>query len=124
MPASTHSTSIGLASTTSSSPSSAARAFAASTIFRAPSVEMSFPPGRRRSAAWKPVSPGPAASSMTVWPGCGSIAAMSQSLTGCAARWKASRAFAQPAAPSSQRPRLAARKVSGSSIGVKPMARA
>ena len=54
---------------TLSMPSWAARARATSIIGSAPSEEISVPPGRTSSAAMKPVSPGPAASSSTRWPG-------------------------------------------------------
>jgi len=43
------------------------------------SVEISFPPGPRRSAARKPVSPVPAASSRMAWPGPGAIWSTSHS---------------------------------------------
>ena len=55
---------------TLSMPASAARRRATSIIGSAPSLEMSVPPGLTSSAAMKPVSPGPAASSSTRWPGC------------------------------------------------------
>ena len=71
---------------------------AASTIASAPSVLISLPPGRRSSAARRPVSPGPAASSRTVWPGCGSTASTQPGRDPAAARCIASRVAAQPAA--------------------------
>ena len=70
---------------------------------------MSVPPGAMSSAARKPVSPGPAASSSTRWPGWGSIASTSQPETGRNAACIRSRCVPQPAAARAQRWRLALR---------------
>ena len=74
------------------------------------------PPGAISSAARKPVSPTPAASSSTRWPGCGSIASTSHCETGIAAAWKRALRRCQPSAARSQRSRTAARSSSGSSV--------
>ena len=63
------------------SPRAAAPRRAASTMADPRSVEINLPAAPIRSAARKPVSPGPAASSSTVCPGCGSIRSTSHSET-------------------------------------------
>ena len=72
-------------------------------------------PGATSSAARKPVSPGPAASSSTRWPGCGSTRRPATCETGCS-RGLEHGALAPPSrrrpAPSGRR--LSRRKVSGS----------
>ena len=67
---------------TFSRPSFPASRLAASTMFGAKSVWISFPSGPIALATMKPVSPVPAASSRTVSPGCGPKALTSHSATG------------------------------------------
>ena len=65
--------------------------WAAESISGTRSELISVPPGWMSSAARKPVSPGPAASSMIVWPGWGAIASTSHVETGIVA-WRSSSA--------------------------------
>ena len=69
---------------------------AASTIASASSVMIAFPPGATSSAASSPVSPAPAASSSTRWPGCRCAASDSHCETADRVARKAS-ARARPA---------------------------
>ena len=67
---------------------------------------ISVPPGWISSAARKPVSPMPAASSSTVWPGWGSIASTIQVETGIALLRSQSACASQPSAVVAQRRRF------------------
>src|SRR5690242_19842625 len=100
---------------TLSRPSSSARRRATSSISCDASVLISLPPGRTSSAAISPVSPGPAASSRTVCPGCGSTWSTSHVDTTAADACIAARRRSQPAAAPPQRSRERARNSSGSS---------
>ena len=71
---------------------------AASTISGATSVEISSPPGWSRGSAGKPTSPGPAASSSTRCPGCGSSSSTIRADSAAVERAKRSRRRSQPAA--------------------------
>ena len=82
-----------------------------------------LPPGATSSAASSPVSPGPAASSSTRCPGCGSTASTSQCDTGAHRRAAASRAWRfQPAASASQRSRALARRFGSTALIAGPCA--
>ena len=78
---------------------------------------MSSPVGATSSAARKPVSPVPAASSSSVCPGCGSSASISQAETGIVLVRSWSRRASQPAACAPHRLRLSMRKSSGTGTG-------
>src|SRR4051794_32434222 len=84
-------------------PSRCARFCAAVSISGTKSEVISVPPGASRSAARKPVSPMPAARSRMVWPGCGSIASIIQTLTGMVCARNQSARADQPAAARAQR---------------------
>jgi len=86
-----------------------ARSAAAATIGSAPSVMITFPSGATSGAAARPTSPGPPASSSSVWPGRGATACSIHSVTGRAWRSNSSARARQPAATRSQLSRLSAR---------------
>ena len=101
-------------------PSSAARALATSSIGSATSVMTIVPIGCSSSAARRPVSPGPAASSSIFRPGCGSTRSTSHCETGSAAAWNTARCAPHPAAARSQRSVICARSSSGVSHARQP----
>src|ERR1700722_19165947 len=102
------------ANSTLSVPVCAARARATPSIASAPSLEIRVPPGRISSAAMKPVSPGPAASSSTRWPGCSASPSIIATETGIPHARTRSARLPHPWAADSHIWRLAARCSSGS----------
>ena len=90
-------------------PSRSARAWAAVIISGTKSEEMSVPPGAICSAARKPTSPVPAASSSTSCPGWSPSASTIQTDTGIVTRAIASACALQPGACAAQRARLSLR---------------
>ena len=90
-------------------PSRSARACATVIISGTKSEEMSVPPGAICSAARKPTSPVPAASSSTSWPGWSSSASTIQTETGIVAAAMRSACAPQPRACRPQRARLSLR---------------
>ena len=77
-------------------------------MFSAASVQMSVPPGRISSAARKPVSPGPAASSSTRWPGWSRACSSIHADTGIPNSRMRSACLPHPAAARSQRATISA----------------